>query len=89
MNSTVMILAASLLAAAATAPAQTAPPSPTLQTARASMHQVCAADQKSLCDGKQGKAMFQCLRQNNDKLSAGCKSALAKMPRPGQAPSAK
>jgi multidrug efflux system membrane fusion protein len=37
----------------------------------------CAADMKKLCDGKQGRDGFMCLRQNQAKASAGCKSAMA------------
>jgi hypothetical protein len=86
MKLTALILAASLLGAAV-AQAQTPPaPSPEMQAARDAMQKACAADQKSLCDGKQGREMFQCMRTNTDKLSAGCKDAMAKMPRPGGAP---
>ena len=84
MKLTAMILAASLLGAAV-AQAQT-PPSPDAQAAREAMQKACATDQKSLCDGKQGREMFACMRENNDKLSAGCKDAMAKLPRGGGAP---
>ena len=86
MKLTALILAASLLGAAS-AQAQAPAPSPEMQAAREAVTKACAADQKSLCDGKQGREMFQCLRTNSDKLSAGCKDAMAKMPRP-QAPPA-
>ena len=82
-----LILAASLLGAVAVQ-AQDAPaPSPEMQAAREAMRNACAADSKTLCGDKQGREMFQCLRTNSDKLSAGCKDAMAKMPRP-QAPPA-
>ncbi len=85
MKLTALILAASLLGAAS-AQAQAPAPSPEMQAAREAVTKACAADQKSLCDGKQGREMFQCMRENTDKLSAGCKDAMAKMPRPGGAP---
>ena len=77
-----MLLCVSLIASAA-AVAQAPPaPSPEMQAAREAMLKACDADIKSTCSGKQGREMFQCLRENNDKLSAGCKDAMAKMPRP-------
>ena len=85
MKLTALILTASLLGAAA-AEAQAPAPSPEMQAAREAVNKACAADQKSLCDGKQGREMFQCMRENTDKLSAGCKDAMAKMPRPSGAP---
>ncbi len=57
-------------------------PSPEMQAAREAVLKACDADIKSTCSGKQGREMFQCLRENNDKLSAGCKDAMGKMPRP-------
>jgi hypothetical protein len=78
------------LIASAAAVAQAPPaPSPEMQAAREAMLKSCDADIKSTCSGKQGREMFACLRENNDKLSAGCKDAMAKMPRPGGAPPAK
>ena len=83
-----MLLCVSLIASAA-AVAQAPPaPSPEMQAARDAVLKACDADAKSTCSGKQGREMFACLRENNDKLSAGCKDAMAKMPRP-QAPPAK
>jgi membrane fusion protein, multidrug efflux system len=38
---------------------------------------ICAADMKKLCDGKQGRDAFMCLRQNMTKTSAACQSAMA------------
>jgi hypothetical protein len=52
-----------------------------MQAARQAMTQACAADAKSLCAGKEGREMVMCLRDNADKLSGGCKAAMAKMPR--------
>lgn len=87
MKLSVIVIAASLLGAMA-AQAQDAP-SPEHLAAREATHKACATDEKSLCDGKQGREIFQCLRANNDKLGAGCKDALAKIPRPGGPPPAK
>ncbi|HTY94194.1 MAG TPA: hypothetical protein VMC02_09915 [Steroidobacteraceae bacterium] len=79
-----------LLAAAVAAPslyAQAPPaPSPEIQAAREAVLKACATDSNTLCSGKQGREMFMCLRSNNDKLSGGCKDALAKLPRPPAPP---
>ena len=50
------------------------------QAARQAVQQSCAADMKTLCDGKQGREMMQCLRGSADKVSAPCKDAMSKMP---------
>ncbi len=76
-----MVFTAALLAAAA-AQAQPPAPSPEVQAARDAMRKACADDNKTLCGDKQGREMMQCLRSNSDKLSAGCKDAMAKLPRP-------
>ena len=79
-----------LLAALAAAPvfAQAPPgggPSPEVRAALEAMRTACANDQKTLCDGKQGREVNQCLRANEAKLSAGCKDAMSKLPaRPAQ-----
>ena len=89
MKLKVTLLCVSMLAASAAVIAQAPPaPSPEMQAAREAMMKACDADIKSTCSGKQGREMFQCLRDNNDKLSAGCKEAMAKMPRPGGPPPA-
>jgi hypothetical protein len=55
-------------------------PSPEMQAARQAVMQACAADMKTLCDGKQpGREMMMCMRDNADKTSAPCKDAMAKM----------
>jgi hypothetical protein len=78
-----VLLCVSMLAASAAVVAQAPPaPSPEMQAAREAVLKACDADAKSTCSGKQGREMFQCLRENNDKLSAGCKDAMGKMPRP-------
>ena len=48
--------------------------------ARAALEKACAADLAKSCAGEEGRARFQCLRQHQDDLSAGCSAALAKMP---------
>ena len=57
------------------------PPSPEMHAARQAMMQACSADLKTLCDGKQGREMMMCLRENEPKASQPCKDALAKLPR--------
>jgi len=55
--------------------------SPEMQAARQAMRAACAADFKTLCDGKEGREAFMCLRQADPaKVSQGCKDAVAKMP---------
>lgn len=61
-------------------------PSPEMAAARAAMRQACAADNAKLCPGMEGRELFMCIRQNDDKLSAGCKAAVARMPRRPQPP---
>jgi hypothetical protein len=60
-------------------PAGGAPASPEMQAARQAMRQACAADMKTLCDGKEGREAMMCLRDSADKVSAPCKDAMAKM----------
>ena len=56
------------------------PPSPEMQAARQAMREACAADMKTLCDGKEGREALMCVaRDNADKASQGCKDAIAKM----------
>ena len=57
------------------------PPSPEMQAARQAMMQACSADMKTLCDGKQGREVMMCLRENEAKVGAPCKDAMSKMPR--------
>jgi hypothetical protein len=58
-------------------------PTPEQQQARAAVRQACATDLQSLCSDKKGREAMMCLRSNQDKVSAGCKEALSKLPRPG------
>ena len=68
-------------------PAGGGTPSPEMQAARQAVAQACAADMKTLCDGKAaGRETFMCLRENADKASGACKAAMAKMPRRPQPP---
>jgi hypothetical protein len=83
-----VIAMATLLFGTLAAQAQDAP-SPEHLAAREATHKACAVDEKSLCSGKQGREVFQCLRASNDKLSSGCKDALAKLGHPAGAPPAK
>ncbi|WP_372784359.1 efflux RND transporter periplasmic adaptor subunit [Phenylobacterium sp.] len=55
-------------------------PSPEMLAARAAMKQACAADNTKLCPGLEGRELMMCIRQNDAKLSAACKAAVAKMP---------
>jgi hypothetical protein len=56
------------------------PASPEMQAARQAMMQSCAADTKTLCDGKApGRETMMCLRDSADKVSQPCKDAMAKM----------
>jgi multidrug efflux system membrane fusion protein len=52
---------------------------PEMQAARDAMQKACAADMSKLCAGKEGREAFMCLRENDDKLSGGCKTAREKM----------
>jgi hypothetical protein len=84
MKLTPMIMLAAL-AAASVASAQPqggggGAPSPEVQAARDAMRQACAADVKTLCDGKQGREMMMCMRDNAEKLSGPCKEAMSRMP---------
>jgi hypothetical protein len=51
--------------------------------ARAAMQKACAADMASLCPGMTGRDANMCLRAATDKVSAGCKDAMSKMPARG------
>jgi hypothetical protein len=62
-------------------------PSPEMRAARQAMMEACAADMKTLCDGKAGREAMMCMRANADKVSAPCKDAMSKMPRRQPPPS--
>jgi hypothetical protein len=76
-----LALAALTIGGSALAQPPGGPPSPEMQAARQAMMQACSADLKTLCDGKQGREMMMCLRENEAKASQPCKDALAKLPR--------
>ncbi len=75
-----LTLCASLLAGA-TAFAQDQGPPPDFRAAIQAVRQACDSDTKQFCADKQGREVFACLRANSDKVSQGCKDALAKLPR--------
>ena len=75
-----LTLAALAVAGSAFAQPPAGGPTPEMMAARQAMRQACAADMKTLCDGKEGREMMQCLRGSTDKLSAPCKDAMSKMP---------
>ena len=58
-------------------------PSPEMRAARAAIRQACGGDIQKLCPGAEGREAMMCLRENADQASAGCKAALAKLPRRG------
>ncbi|WP_372786718.1 hypothetical protein [Phenylobacterium sp.] len=64
------------------------PQTPEMQAARQAMRQACAADMKTLCDGKQGREEMMCMRDNAEKVSSPCKDAMMKMRAARQAPPA-
>ena len=55
-------------------------PSPEMRALFQSVRDTCAADAKTLCDGKTGREMMMCLRENVEKVSAPCKDAMSKLP---------
>ena len=75
-----LTLAALAVAGSAFAQPPAGGPTPEMMAARQAMRQACAADMKTLCDGKEGREMMQCLRASSDKVSAPCKDAMSKMP---------
>jgi hypothetical protein len=87
MKLSVIVMAASLLGAMA-AQAQDAA-SPEHLAVREATHKACATEEQSLCGGKQGREIFQCLREHNDKLGAGCKDAMTHLTPQGGPPPAK
>ncbi len=43
---------------------------------RAKMMKICGDDIKKYCGGKEGFAVFQCMRENTDSLSTACQAAM-------------
>jgi hypothetical protein len=51
-----------------------------MMAARQAMREACAADMKTMCQGKEGREAMMCMmRDNADKASQPCKDAMAKM----------
>jgi hypothetical protein len=42
----------------------------------------CKDDAQHMCSGKTGQELQQCLKSNQEKLSANCKDAVSKLPNP-------
>ncbi len=85
MKAHTKFFAMTIVLASGMAAAQQAP-NPAVAAAR----QACATEIQSMCSDKQGRQVFACLRDNNDKLGADCKTAMSKLParrpNPNQAP---
>jgi hypothetical protein len=54
--------------------------SPDTRAARMAAHQACANDAGTYCPGKEGRERMACMHEHMDKLSPGCKAAVAKLP---------
>ncbi len=88
MRSILLVFALTLAAGAASAqegaggppPGGGQGPSPEMRALFQAARDACAADAKTLCDGKAGREMMMCLRENADKVSAPCKDAMSKLP---------
>jgi len=80
-----VIVCAAFAAQAVFAQAPPGGPSPEMRAALQAAREACSNDAKTLCADKQGREQFACLRENRDKVSAGCKDSLAKIPRPAGA----
>ena len=75
-----LALVAAALMAAECIQAQAPPaPTPEMQAAREAMRKACGDDMKKLCADKTGREAMQCMRENSDKVSPGCKDAMAKL----------
>jgi hypothetical protein len=80
-----LVLASALvLGTAAAAFAQA--PAPAGGGRGGAMRAACGTDIQTLCAGKQGPEIRQCIMDNQSKLSDGCKAALANAPGRGPAP---
>jgi hypothetical protein len=53
---------------------------PEMRAAREAAMQACAADAKTLCDGKTGRDAMMCMQENMSKASKPCQDAMAKLP---------
>ncbi len=76
MKLTVMVAAATLMMFGAAA-AQ--PGGGQGNPAMAKVREACSADMQKLCPDKTGPDRRQCMQDNKDKLSDGCKSAIGAM----------
>ena len=54
--------------------------------ARGHDRKACASDNTKLCPGQEGRDLFMCIRENDDKASGACKAAMDKMPHRPQPP---
>ncbi|RAK61531.1 hypothetical protein DJ021_17850 [Phenylobacterium hankyongense] len=80
MKLTPLIVLAALAAASAAYAQGGGGMTPEMQAAREAMTKACAADAKTLCDGKERRELMMCLHDNAAKLSAPCTEAMAKAP---------
>jgi hypothetical protein len=55
-------------------------PPPEMRAIFDAVNKACAEDRKTTCGGQEGREGMMCLRANQDKLSAGCKDAMSKLP---------
>lgn len=75
-----LVLAAALTIGAAGVAFAQQPPAPAPGGGRGALQAACSADIQSNCAGQAGRGIRQCLTDNQAKLSAGCKAALAAAP---------
>jgi hypothetical protein len=75
----VALVAAALIAAECVQAQAPPAPSPEMQAARDALRKACADDMTKLCSDKNGREAMQCLRDNSEKVSTGCKDAMAKL----------
>ena len=80
------LLVISLFAVTAVQAQSPPAPTPEQQAAREAVKKACATDMHSLCPDKKGREAMMCLHSNEEKVSAGCKDAMAKMPKPKAPP---
>jgi len=87
---TIIGLAALVLAVGSPAVAETPPPASKaeMKAARAQMQKICAADIKTLCDGKVKLDLMMCMRANMSKASQPCQRAAAAMSKRAPKPAA-
>jgi hypothetical protein len=76
---TTAAFAALMMLGAGAASAQGGQGGPGGNPAMAKVREQCAADMTKFCADETGRERMQCMRENADKLSDGCKSAMAEM----------